>query len=126
MLAFATPPLTEGIEVTGEIKLELFASTSAADTDFTAILIDEDPDGYQRLLTDGIVRGRYRNSTDKAEPLTPGEVYPFEIDLWTTSNYFKPGHRIVLHVSSSNFPRFSRNLNTGEPTAGATRMIQAR
>ena len=126
VLVFSTPPLEQGVEVTGEIELELYASTSAVDTDFTAMLIDAGPDGYERLLTDGIVRARYRNSTEQAEPVKPGEIYKFEIDLWSTSNYFKPGHRIVLQVSSSNFPRFSRNLNTGEPTAGATRMVKAR
>lgn len=125
VLVFSTPPLTEGIEVTGEISLELFASSSAVDTDFTAILIDEDPDGYQRFLTDGIVRARYRNSIEKAELITPGKVYKYAIDLWTTSNYFKPGHRIVVQISSSNFPRFNRNLNTGETTAGATGMTKA-
>ncbi len=125
VLVFSTPPLEQGVEVTGQIKLELYASTSAVDTDFTAMLVDVDPGGYQRLLTDGIVRARYRNSTERAEPVAPGEVYQYEIDLWTTSNYFQPGHRILVQVSSSNFPRFSRNLNTGEPIAGATRMVKA-
>ncbi|MCB1020255.1 MAG: CocE/NonD family hydrolase, partial [Acidobacteria bacterium] len=125
VVEFRTAPLTQGVEVTGEIKLELYASSSAVDTDFTAMLVDIDPEGYERLLTDGIVRARYRNSTEKAELITPGKVYKYEIDLWTTSNYFKPGHRIGLQVSSSNFPRFNRNLNTGETTAGATGMTKA-
>ena len=125
VLVFATPPLEQGVEVTGEIKLELYAASSAVDTDFTAMLIDVDPSGYERLLTDGIVRARYRNSTERAELITPGKVYEYEVDLWSTSNYFKPGHRIKLQVSSSNFPRFNRNLNTGEATAGATGMTKA-
>jgi putative CocE/NonD family hydrolase len=125
VLVFSTPPLEQGVEVTGEIKLELYAASSAVDTDFTAMLVDVDPSGYERLLTDGVVRARYRNSTEKAELITPGKVYKYEIDLWTTSNYFKPGHRIKLQISSSNFPRFNRNLNTGEPTAGATGMTKA-
>lgn len=125
VLVFSTPPLEQGVEITGEIKLELYASTSAADTDFTAMLVDVDPEGYERLLTDGIVRLRYRNSAEIAEPAVPGEVHKLEIDLWSTSNYFKPGHRIRLQVSSSNFPRFNRNLNTGEPTAGSSRMVKA-
>lgn len=125
VLVFSTPPLTEGVEVTGQISLRLFAATSAADTDFTAVLIDVDPSGYERFLTDGIVRARYRNSTENADPIEPGKVYEYSVDLWTTSNYFKPGHRIRLQVSSSNFPRFSRNLNTGEPTAGSTGMTKA-
>jgi hypothetical protein len=125
VLVYSTPPLDRGVEVTGEIKLELFAASSAIDTDFTAMLIDVDPAGYERLLTDGIVRARYRNSTEKAEWIIPGKIYRYEIDLWTTSNYFKPGHRIRLQVSSSNFPRFNRNLNTAEPSAGATGMTKA-
>jgi len=126
VLVFSTPPLEEGVEVTGEISLRLFAESSAVDTDFTAVLIDVSPDGYERFLTDGIVRARYRNSTEEAELIEPGKAYEYEIDLWTTSNYFKPGHRIRLQVSSSNFPRFNRNLNTGEPTAGSTGMTKAR
>ena len=125
VLVFSTPPLKEGIEVTGEISLRLFAASSANDTDFTAVLIDVDPSGYERFLTDGIVRARYRKSTDRAELIEPGKVYEYEIDLWTTSNYFKPGHSIRLQVSSSNFPRFNRNLNTGETTAGSTGMTKA-
>jgi len=125
VLVFSTPPLEQGVEVTGEIKLELYAATSAGDTDFTAMLVDVSPDGYERLLTDGIVRARYRNSTQKAEAIVPGTIYQYVIDLWTTSNYFKPGHRIRLHVSSSNFPRFNRNLNTGANLADATEMTKA-
>ncbi|MBI1353716.1 MAG: CocE/NonD family hydrolase [Acidobacteria bacterium] len=125
VLVFSTPPLQSGVEVTGEISLELFASSSAIDTDFTAMFIDVDPSGYERLLTDGIVRARYRNSTEKAELIKPGKVYKYTIDLWTTSNYFQPGHSIRLQVSSSNFPRFNRNLNTGEQTAGSTGMTKA-
>jgi putative CocE/NonD family hydrolase len=125
VLVFSTPPLKEDIEVTGNVTVELFASTSAADTDFTALLVDVDPSGYARFLTDGIVRARYRNSTESPEPIVPGRVYPYQIDLWATSNLFKAGHRIALYVSSSNFPRFSRNLNTGEPTAGARGMVKA-
>ena len=81
--------------------------------------------GYARFLTDGVVRARYRNSTERAEPIEPGKVYKYTIDLWATSNVFKAGHRIRVYISSSNFPRFNRNLNTGEPTLGATKMIKA-
>ena len=80
--------------------------------------------GYARFLTDGVVRARYRNSTERAEPIEPGKVYKYTIDLWATSNVFKAGHRIRVYTSS-NFPRFNRNLNTGEPTLGATKMIKA-
>ncbi len=126
VLVFSTPPLGQNLEITGFLKLELYASTSAVDTDFTAILADVGPDGYSRFLTDGIVRARYRNGTEKAELIRPGQIYRFEIDLWATSNVFLAGHRIRLYVSSSNFPRFNRNLNTGEPNVRATRMVKAR
>ncbi len=125
ILVFSTPPLTSDVEVTGFIKLELYAATSAVDTDFTAMLVDVEPSGYARFLTDGIVRARYRNSTQKADPVTPGTVYRYEVDLWATSNVFKKGHQIRLYVSSSNFPRFNRNLNTGERIAGSTGILKA-
>ena len=125
VLIYSTPPLDKDVEVTGWVKLKLFAATSAVDTDFTALLADVDDTGYARFLTDGIVRARYRNSTAKAEPVTPGQVYEYTIDLWATGNLFRAGHRIRLYVSSSNFPRFNRNLNTGEPIMGATRMVSA-
>jgi putative CocE/NonD family hydrolase len=108
------------------VSLTLFASSSAPDTDFTGKLVDVFPDGRAIFLTDGILRARYRNSLAEPEPLTPGEPYELGLDLSITSNVFLPGHRIRLEVSSSNFPRFDRNLNTGEPTLGATRMVKAR
>ncbi|HWB97175.1 MAG TPA: CocE/NonD family hydrolase [Bryobacteraceae bacterium] len=126
VLIFSTPPLARDTEVTGLIRAKIYASTSAADTDFTALLVDVEPSGYARFLTDGILRARYRNSTQKAEPVEPGKVYAYDIDLWATSNVFKAGHRIRLYVSSSNFPRFNRNLNTGEPNLSSTRMVKAR
>jgi len=126
VLVFSTPPLERDLEVTGNVRLELFASSSAVDTDFTALLADVDPSGYARFLTDGIVRGRYRESTESTSLMDPGRVYKLEVDLWATSNLFKAGHRVRLYVSSSNFPRFNRNLNTGEPTLGSTRAVKAR
>ena len=126
VLVFSTPPLERDLEVTGNVRLELFASSSAVDTDFTALLADVDPSGYARFLTDGIVRGRYRESTEHASLMDPGRVYKLEVDLWATSNLFKAGHRVRLYVSSSNFPRFNRNLNTGESTLGSTRAVKAR
>ncbi|MCZ7644837.1 MAG: CocE/NonD family hydrolase [Planctomycetota bacterium] len=113
VLVYASAPLAEPLEVTGMLKLVLYVSSSARDTDFTAKLMDLRPDGNARLLSDGIVRARYRNGTRKPEFLAPGEVVRCEIDLWFTSNEFQAGHRIGLAVSSSNFPRFGRNLNTG-------------
>lgn len=126
VLVYSTPPLTRDVEVTGFITAELYASTSAADTDFTAMIVDVDEKGYARYLGDGIIRARYRNSTAKAEMIEPGKVYKYTLDLWATSNVFKAGHRIRVYVSSSNFPRFSRNLNTGEKTFGSTRMVKAK
>jgi uncharacterized protein len=125
VLVFSTPPLTEDVEVTGYVSLDLYAASSAVDTDFTALLADVEPDGYARFLTDGVVRARYRNSTDRAELLEPGKITKYRIDLWATGNLFKAGHRIRLYVSSSNFPRFDRNLNTGEPILGGTSMLKA-
>jgi putative CocE/NonD family hydrolase len=113
VLVYVTPPLAQDVEVTGPITLTLWAATSAVDTDFTGKLVDIYPDGYTRNLTDGIIRARYRQGTDEARPITPGEPTEYTIDMWATSNLFKAGHRIGLEVSSSNFPRFDRNLNTG-------------
>jgi len=126
VLVFSTPTLTEDVEATGFITVELYASTSAIDTDFTALIADVDPSGYARFLTDGIVRARYRTSTERAEEIVPGKVYKYTIDLWATSNVFKAGHKIRVYVSSSNFPRFNRNFNTGEQTLGATKMLTAK
>jgi uncharacterized protein len=126
VLVYSTPPLDQDLEVTGFITAELYATTSAADTDFTAMIVDVDQSGYARFLGDGIIRARYRNSTAKAEPIEAGKLYKYAIDLWATSNVFKAGHRIRVYISSSNFPRFNRNLNTGEKTFGATRMEKAR
>jgi putative CocE/NonD family hydrolase len=117
VLVYSTLPLERDLEVTGPVRLDCFASSSAVDTDFTAKLVDVYPDGTAINLTEGILRARYRDSQEKATPLTPGQAYPLTIDLWATSNVFKAGHRIRLEVSSSNFPRFDRNLNTGEPAS---------
>lgn len=125
VLIFSTPPLERDVEVTGWIHAEIHAASSAVDTDFTALLADVDPSGYARFLTDGIVRARYRNSTRKAEPIVPAEINQYNIDMWASSNVFLAGHRIRLYISSSNFPRFNRNLNTGEPILGSTRMLKA-
>jgi len=126
VLVYSTPPLEKDTEVTGYVTLELFAASSAFDTDFTAIVADVDPAAYARYLTDGIVRARYRNSTEKPEPIVPGQIYKYTLDLWATGNLFKAGHQIRLYVSSSNFPRFNRNLNTGEVTLGSTKSLVAK
>ncbi|MGI8855820.1 MAG: CocE/NonD family hydrolase [Thermomicrobiales bacterium] len=125
VLVYTTPPLDQAVEVTGPVKLILRASSSAPDTDWTAKLVDVEPCGYARNLTDGILRARYRTSMREGTPITPGEVVEYEVDLWSTSNTFLPGHRIRLEVSSSNFPRFDRNPNTGEQPGRSTEMVSA-
>ena len=115
VLVYSTPPLEQDMEVTGPVTLDLFAKSSAVDTDFTAKLVDVWPNGFAQNLTEGILRARYRESTTGApKPIVPGKIYEYKIDLWSTSNVFLKGHRIRLEVSSSNFPRFDRNLNTGQ------------
>lgn len=113
VLIFTTPPLDRDVEVSGPLTVTLYASSSAKDTDFTAKLTDVHPDGKSYNLADGVIRARYRDSFEKPELMVPGQVYKFEISLWSTSNLFKKGHRIRVAVSSSNFPRFDRNPNTG-------------
>jgi putative CocE/NonD family hydrolase len=115
VLVYSTPPLTAPVEVTGPIVVTLWAASSAPDTDFTAKLVEVGPDGFARNLTDGIVRARYRRSRATAEPTEPGRAYEYTIDCFATSNVFRTGHRIRLEISSSNFPRFDRNPNTGKP-----------
>jgi putative CocE/NonD family hydrolase len=113
VLCFTGAPLADDLEVTGPVELVLFASSSALDTDFTAKLVDVSPDGRAELVTDGILRARYRESLSRPQLLKPGEVYEFLIELGATSRVFPAGHRIRLDISSSNFPRFDRNTNSG-------------
>jgi len=117
VLVYTSESLEKPLEVTGPVTVTLFASSSAPDTDFTAKLVDVDPDGRAWNLCDGIVRARYRESDTSPKPIEPGKVHEYAIDLWVTSNVFLPGHRVRLEVSSSNFPRFDRNPNTGRPFA---------
>lgn len=120
VLVYTSAALERDLEVTGPIVLVLYASSSAYDTDFTGKLIDVYPDGRAILLTDGILRARYRRSFRNPEPLEPGRVYELQIDLVATANIFRAGHRIRLEVSSSNFPRFDRNTNSGGLIAAET------
>jgi len=113
VLCYTTPELKEDMEVTGPLKLHLFAATSVKDTDFVAKLCDVYPDGSSYTLVEGVIRAKYRNGIMRAELLEPGKTYEYVIDLAHTSIVFKAGHRIRLHVTSSNFPRIDRNLNTG-------------
>jgi uncharacterized protein len=131
VVVFQTEPLTEDVTVIGPIKIVLHASSSRTDTDFTAKLLDVYPSsdawpgGFDMNLTDAIVRGRYRATRERAVLLTPGRVYPFTIEPFPTANVFKKGHRIRVDISSSNFPRFDVNPNTGEPLGRNRRMVSA-
>jgi uncharacterized protein len=113
VLCYTSAPLEQPVEVTGPVTVTLYATSSAVDTDFTAKLVDVCPCGCVVNLTDGIIRARYRNGTGRQELMTPDEVYTFEIDCWATSYLFAAGHQIRVEISSSNFPRFDRNPNTG-------------
>ena len=113
ILVYTTEPLEEGVEVSGFIESTLFVSSDAKDTDFTIKLIDVYPDGRAYNLDETIQRARYREGYDKEVFMEDGEVYQIDLTPMSTSNYFEKGHRIRIEVSSSNFPRFDRNLNTG-------------
>lgn len=115
VLVFATEPLAQAIEVTGTVVVKLWAASTAPDTDFTAKLVDVHPDGFAVSLCYGIVRAQYRQSYETPSLITPGKVYEYTISLRSTGNLFKPGHRLRVDISSSNFPFFDRNHNTGHP-----------
>lgn len=131
VIVFHTEPLAEDVEVVGPIVVNLFASSTAVDTDFTAKLVDvyppsdDFPLGFEMNLTDGILRARYRRSPAQPELMKPGEVYEFRIEPFPTANVFKKGHRIRIDISSSNFPRFDVNPNTGEPVGMSRRVVVA-
>ncbi|HEY6989772.1 MAG TPA: CocE/NonD family hydrolase, partial [Bryobacteraceae bacterium] len=125
VLVYSTNPLSRDMEVTGPVSLDLYAKSSAVDTDFTAKLVDVWPNGFAQNLTEGIIRARYRDSREKPALMNPGEVYKFTIDLWATSNLFRQGHKLRLEISSSNFPRFDRNLNTGRSAASTSAHVTA-
>jgi len=131
VLVFETAPLQEDIDVMGPIEIELFAASSAVDTDFTAKLIDvypssaDFPEGFAMNLTDAIIRASYRDGAKQRQLLKPGEIYRLTIRPFDTANHFKRGHRIRVDISSSNFPRFDVNPNTGEPLGLNRRVITA-
>src|SRR3990172_9031041 len=131
VVVFQTAPLAFAVEVVGPIEVELHASSTALDTDFTVKLVDvyppssDFPSGFEMNLTDGILRARYRNGPERQQLMTPGEIYRLTIEPFPTANVFKKGHRIRVDVSSSNFPRFDVNPNTGEPLGMNRRMQNA-
>ena len=126
VLVYTSEPLPLDTELTGPIVVTLYAATTAPDTDFTAKLLDVRPDGFAHNLQDGIVRARYRTSAREPAPITPGLVYRYDIDLWATSHVVQAGHRIRVDISSSNFPRFDRNPNTGAALGVDARLESAR
>jgi putative CocE/NonD family hydrolase len=130
VLVFQTEPLAADVEVTGAIEARMWISSDGPDTDFTIKLIDlyppsEDyPEGFALNLTDGILRCRYRDSWEHPSLMKPGEAYEITVSCFPTANLFKAGHRIRLDVSSSNFPHFDVNPNTGAPEGqGLTRRV---
>ncbi len=120
-LAYTSAPLERDLTIVGDVRGVLHALSSARDTDFLVRLTDVHPDGVSRLLCDGILRARYRDSATHPTPLVPNQVYELTVDLWATANTFRRGHRIRVAVTSSSFPRFDRNLNTGGAVAAEAR-----
>jgi putative CocE/NonD family hydrolase len=125
VLVYTSAPLTEPLEVTGPVKVVLWASSSAPDTDFTAKLVDVTPGGQARNVCEGILRTRYRDSHAEPRLLEPGVPARMEIDLLVTSTLFPAGHQLRLEIAGANFPRFDRNPNTGEPAGAATSLCPA-
>ena len=126
VLVYTTPTMTQPMEITGPLSMKLFAATSAEDTDFTAKLVDVHPDGHAWNIQSGIVRARYRNGVSRnPDFIDPNKVYEYTIDMWATSYVILPGHRLRLEISSSDFPRFDRNLNTKESPELGTKFVTA-
>ncbi len=125
VLVYTTLPLKKNLEVTGPLKVILHAASSAKNTDFTAKLVDVYPDGRAFKIADGIIRASFRNGQTDPANIVPGRIYKYEIDLWATSNLFKKGHMVRIEISSSSFPRFDRNLNTGNDFATETGWVKA-
>lgn len=122
VLVYTSAVLEQAIEVTGPVRVKLWAASSAPDTDWTGKLIDVHPNGYAQRLLDGIMRARFRESYERPSVLQSNQVYEYTIDLWATSNVFQKDHRIRLEISSSSFPKYTRNLNTGENNETSTAM----
>lgn len=126
IVRFQSDVLSAAVPIGGPVKMRLFASTDGRDTDWMAKLIDVYPDGKAYPMAEGILRARFRKGLDKPELLEPGRIYEFEIDMVGTAVVFQPGHRIRVDITSSNFPQFDRNLNTGEPLGKGIRVRTAR
>lgn len=126
VLVYTSQPLAEPLAIAGPVKMKLHASTDGPDTDWVVKLVDVHPNGFAMNIAEGILRARYRRGTDRMELLKPGETYEFEVDLVGTANVFLPGHRIRVDITSSHYPQFDRNPNTGEPfgASSKTRVAQ--
>jgi putative CocE/NonD family hydrolase len=125
VLVYTSALLSEPLRIAGPVSVKLFAASSCVDTDFTAKLVDVDPSGYCANLAEGIVRARYREGAEKEVMLSPGKTTEFAIDLWSVAHQFGVGHAIRLEISSSNFPRYSRNLNSRvNPAVGTEDVIE--
>jgi len=124
VLTYTTSLLEHSLDVVGTLRLILYASSSAVDTDFSARLSDVFPDGRAIQLQSGMLRARYRDLLGDPKLLEPGHVYEFEIDMWATANHFKAGHRLRLDISSADFPRFNRNINRGGEPGNAISALQ--
>jgi putative CocE/NonD family hydrolase len=122
VLVYTSEPVTDNMEVCGPLHVRLFAASSARDTDFMAKLIDVWPNGFAQRLNDGMVRARFREGMDKPSLIEAGRVYSYDLDLWNTCQMYQKGHRIRLEISSSAFPKYDRNLNTGEPLGRSAKM----
>jgi uncharacterized protein len=125
VLVYSIGPLAQDLDVTGPVKATLFVKSTAVDTDFTGKLVDVAPDGVAIDVAEGILRMRYRDSREHASLINLGQTYQITLDLWSTSNVFLRGHTVRLEISSSNFPRFDRNLNTGGEIETGRRFVSA-
>jgi putative CocE/NonD family hydrolase len=126
VLVYTSAILKEPLAIAGPVRMRLHAATDGPDTDYMIKLVDVHPDGFAMNIAEGILRARFRKGLDRMELLKPGEAYEFEIDMRATANVFLPGHRIRVDITSSNFPQFDRNLNTGEDLGASDRMRTAR
>jgi putative CocE/NonD family hydrolase len=125
VLKFETEPLKSPVEIVGRVTAELAVATDAQDTDFMVKLVDVYPNGYEALVLDEAFRLRYINGLDKPAKPEPGKVYPIKVDLWSTALIFNTGHKIAVHVTSSNSPRFEAHSNTWEPLKSYDQAVRA-
>jgi putative CocE/NonD family hydrolase len=126
VLVYTSEALSAPVAIAGPVKMKLFASTDGRDTDWMVKLVDVHPNGFAMNIAEGILRARFRNGLDKMELLTPGRSYEFEVDMAGTANVFKAGHRIRVDITSSNFPQFDRNPNTGDDLGSSERVRTAK